>query len=547
MSGFELLTGRKGASASLRISFMFSQIYSLPLYLQNSDMGYKQISIKAPTAYNDELLRQMIARQLGIRDFNWQLEGKSLDARNKRDIHWLLRIGVVSAEIKDGKAPDVEALDIPFVKRPQHVLVVGSGPAGFFCAYVLQKAGFQTTLIDRGSEVLKRKQSVQQFERKGIFDPMNNYAFGEGGAGTFSDGKLTSRSKHISRERQFILSSYVAAGAPEEIAWMAHPHLGTDNLIRMVKNLRQAYTELGGRMLFETMLEDISVKSGTVTVGQTSAGQMDVDALFIAPGHSAYETYRMLIKRGVAFRTKNFAIGSRMEHPQEVINLAQWGQKHLAGVKAAEYRLTSAGDGKHQVYSFCMCPGGMVVPATAYAGTNIVNGMSYYKRDGQFANAACVAGIHPDELAGKVVSPMEALDQLQKLEGLFFDFNKSYQAPTCAIRDFLEARTRTTSFESSYPLGNIPAPLWDMLPSSVVHAMRAGLRDFSRKMKGFDAGNLLGLESKTSSPIQVIREEGGLCSGFNNLFLIGEGSGYAGGIISSAADGVRAAMHFASL
>ncbi|TVQ92609.1 MAG: FAD-dependent oxidoreductase [Bacteroidetes bacterium] len=507
-------------------------------------MGYKQISIKAPTAYNEDMLRQMIARQLKIRRFTFQVEGKSLDARNKRNIHWLLRIAVVSDEIKGGDIPSAKSLDIPFRKRKEKILVVGSGPAGFFSAFVLQKAGYKTTLIDRGSEVLKRNRSIQNFERNGIFDPQNNYAFGEGGAGTFSDGKLTSRSKHISKERQFILQSYIDAGGPEEIAYMAHPHLGTDNLIRIVKNLRQQYQDLDGEMQFETMLEDIIVKDGRVQEVITSNGTISADAVFIAPGHSAYETYRMLIKRGVQFRTKNFALGSRMEHPQEIINLAQWGKESLPGVKAAEYRLTSPGDGKHQVYSFCMCPGGMVVPANAYADSNIVNGMSFYKRDGQFANAACVAGLHPNELAGREISAPEALDMVEQLERSFYDFAGGYKAPSCSIQDFIEGKLKSTNLESSYPLGLTPAPLWEMLPANIVSAMRAGLRDFGRKMPRFESGNLIGLESKTSAPIQVLREEGGLCTGFENLYLIGEGSGYAGGIISSAADGVKSAMRF---
>lgn len=505
-------------------------------------MGCSIIDIKVPTPYNEELLRKIIGGSLRIRNFSYQIENKSLDARNKNRIHWVMRVAVVSNELKGKEVPRVESLNIPYRKRKEEILVVGSGPAGFFCAFVLQQAGFNTTLIERGSEVLKRSRSILNFERNAEFDPMNNYAFGEGGAGTFSDGKLTSRSKHISKERQFILESYIAAGAPEEIAYLTYPHLGTDNLKKIVKNLRNEYENIGGRMLFETMLEDIRMKDGKVTEAITSAGIIPLDALFIAPGHSAYETYRMLMRRGVAFRTKNFAIGSRMEHPQETINLAQWGKAKLPGVKAAEYRLTSPGDGKHQVYSFCMCPGGMVVPATAYAGSNIVNGMSYYKRDGRFANAACVAGIHPDELAGREVSPEEALDQLEKIEQYFYQYSNSYMSPACSISDFIDGRNRSSAFESSYPLGLKPAPLWDMLPANVVQAMRAGLIDFTRKMQGFETGNLIGLESKTSSPIQVIRAQGGLCSGFENLYLIGEGSGYAGGIISSAADGVKAGM-----
>ncbi len=505
-------------------------------------MGYRQISIKTPTAYTDDMLRQMIARKLKISRFSFQVEGKSLDARNKRDIHWVMKIAVVSDEIREGEIPREETLAIPLRKRNEKVLVTGSGPAGFFAAYVLQKAGYSTTLIDRGSDVLTRNRSIQTFESGGQFDPINNYAFGEGGAGTFSDGKLTSRSKHISKERRFILSSYIEAGAPAEIAYMAHPHLGTDNLIRMVKNLRRQYIALGGEMLFETLLQDIVVQNGRVVEVQTSAGSFSPDYVFIAPGHSAYETYRMLIKRGVGFRPKNFALGSRMEHLQEVINSAQWGRVSLPGVKAAEYRLTSQGDGQHPVYSFCMCPGGMVVPATAYPHTNIVNGMSFYKRDGRFANAACVAAIHPSELAGRQINALETLDLVEELEQKFYDVTKGYSAPSCSIVDFMDGKLRNTHLQSSYPLDLTPAPLWELLPQKIVSALRKGLPDFRKKMAGFETGNLIGLESKTSAPIQVLREENGVCSGFSNLFIIGEGSGYAGGIISSAADGVKAAM-----
>jgi uncharacterized protein len=510
-------------------------------------MGYKQISIQVPTLYDDDLVRGIISATLGTSEFSWQIESKSLDARKRNNIHWLMRIGVVSDEIPGGEMPRHEKLQVPYLDRKEEVVITGSGPAGFFCALVLQKAGFGTTLIERGSEVHKRNGSIIRLERDGVFDPRNNYAFGEGGAGTFSDGKLTSRSKHISRERGFILASYIDAGAPAEISWMAHPHLGTDNLKRIVGNLRQQYTGLGGRILFETMLEDISVKDGMVTEVLTSAGSLRADALFVAPGHSAYETYRMLIGKGVAFRTKNFAIGSRMEHPQEIINRIQWGLPALPGVRAAEYRISSRGDGRHQVYSFCMCPGGTVVPAMAYANASVVNGMSYFKRDGMYANAGCVAGIHPGELAGKDVSPLEALALIERLEQRFFHYSGGFKAPSCSIRDFTDARLRDHSLESSYPPGLKSAPLWELLPRNVASALQAGLKDFIGKMKGFDSGNLIGLESKTSSPIQVIRDAGGLCSGFKNLFLIGEGSGYAGGIVSSAADGIKAAMHFAGL
>ncbi|SHI92660.1 hypothetical protein SAMN05444280_10832 [Tangfeifania diversioriginum] len=508
-------------------------------------MGFKTLSLKLPTNFTPEQLREKIGRQLRIRDFSFQMEHKSLDARKKSNIFWQVRVVVNSPEIKGGDAPADEKLEIPFRKRREQVVVTGSGPAGFFAALVLQKAGFNVTIIERGSEVGKRAKSIAAFEKNGKFDAQNNYAFGEGGAGTFSDGKLTSRSKRISKEKKFITDNYIEAGAPAEIAYMAHPHLGTDNLRKIVKNLRVKFENLGGKILFETLFEDIVIKNSNVTEVSTTKGNLSADALFVAPGHSAYETYRMLMQRGIQFRTKNFAIGSRMEHRQEIINLAQWGKEKLPGVKAAEYRLTSQADGNHPVFSFCMCPGGTVVPAAAYPETNIVNGMSYYRRGGQFANAACVAGVHPDELAGKTVSPLEALEIVENLETAFYRHTGSYRAPACSISGFLKNQNKQSSFESSYPLGLVAAPLWELLPETVVKSMQTGLTDFIRKMRGFETGNLIGLESKTSSPIQVLREKNGLCTGFENLFFIGEGSGYAGGIISSAADGIKAAMGFA--
>ena len=507
-------------------------------------MGFKSITLKFPTGYSEQQLRNRIGKMLRIRNFSFQVEHKSLDARNKPKVSWQIRVGVSSSEIKGGEPSQQKTLEIPFKKRSFPVAVVGSGPAGFFAALVLQKAGFQVTLIERGSEVKTRSRAVSHFERTGFFDPKNNYSFGEGGAGTFSDGKLTSRSKHISVEKQFIISNYIKAGAPEEIAYLAHPHLGTDNLRKIVKNLRLHFEDLGGQVLFETMMEDITVKNAKVTAVVTSRGILPVGALFMAPGHSAFETYRMLMRRGVPFRTKNFAIGSRMEHRQEIINRAQWGREKLPGLKAAEYRLTSPADGSHPVFSFCMCPGGTVVPAAAYPETNIVNGMSYYRRNGQFANAACVAGIHPDELAGKTVSPLEALEWVEEMEKVFYRHTGNYRVPACSIAGFLKNQNQQSSFESSYPLGLVAAPLWELLPETIVKSMQAGLTDFIRKIKGFETGNLLGLESKTSSPVQVLRQPNGRCEGFENLFIVGEGSGYAGGIISSGADGIKAAVGF---
>lgn len=505
-------------------------------------MGYRELSLKLPTDYTETYLRRAIGNALKIENFSFSISTKSLDARKKANIHWLIRVGVLSDELSGGEPERMPPLNIPRVPPGKKAVVVGSGPAGLFAALVLQNSGIATTLIERGTDVDKRAEGIRTFESTGTFDPISNYAFGEGGAGTFSDGKLTSRSKNITREKDFMLASYIRAGAPEEIVYMAHPHLGTDNLRVIARNLRREFLDLGGTIFFETMLLDLVVSNGAIQEAISSSGSLAADYFIIAPGHSAYETYRMLMRNGVGFRTKSFAIGCRVEHHQELINMAQWGCKRLPGVKAAEYRLTSPGDGHLPVYTFCMCPGGVVVPASAYENTNIVNGMSRYRRNGAFANAACVAGINLNTLLGREVEPIEALEWLGALEERFHSFARGYQAPYCSVRDFLQKKMPVTVPASSYPLGLKPAPLWEMLPAPVSAAIAVGLRDFSRKIRGFESGTMLGLESKTSSPIQVIRDPDGRCSGFKNLYLVGEGSGFAGGIISSGSDGIRTAM-----
>lgn len=509
-------------------------------------MGYKSIQLKLPSDYTDEQLRKAITRQTGVKDFNYSIDKKSLDARKKNDIHWLLGVLVSSKEIKEEEFITRQPIDIPLKSRQDKVVVVGSGPAGFFAALVLQTAGFNVTIVERGSDVKTRSEAIGLLESSGQFNKNNNYAFGEGGAGTFSDGKLTSRSKHISAERNFILSEYVKACAPEEILYMAYPHVGTDNLKIVVANLRATFQDRGGTLLFEHHLTDIRLKEDKVVGVITDKGDLEADVVVLATGHSAYDTYRMLIRRGVAFGTKNFAIGHRIEHPQKLINMAQWGREKLPGVKAAEYRLSTKTTNGLGVYTFCMCPGGIVVPAAAFEERSVVNGMSYYLRNGQFANAGCVAGVHPDILLGHECTPDEILDWMDNLEERFFRFSEGYTIPANGAEDYIKRRESRTISKSSYPLGLQSAPLYEMIPGVVSNAIAEGIKAFGRKIHGFDQGLLMGLESKTSSPIQVLRDRDGKCNGFSNLYFVGEGSGYAGGIISSAADGVKCAQSICS-
>jgi len=509
-------------------------------------MGFKFLELKMPTDFTPEELKQKIAKKLHIKKFSYTIDKQSLDARNKRHIHWKIRLGVSSPALKGSGPEPQKKLSIPYKKRGKSVIVVGSGPAGFFAGYILLLAGFRVTLLEQGPEVNIRFKDIVTFERDGILNERSNYAFGEGGAGTFSDGKLTSRTKSISTERRFIFDTYIDAGAPPEIAYMAHPHLGSDNLRKMIKKMRKKFFERGGNILFDTRVEDVFIDNDEkkFRAVETNKGRIEADFFVFAIGHSSYKTYRMLIKKGVPFKVKPFAIGCRVEHRQELINRAQWGQTSLPGIKAAEYRLTFKPGTKEllPVYSFCMCPGGKVVPAATYKNTNIVNGMSNYRRDSAFANAGAAAAIHLNRLLNKEVDPLEALEWLEALEKKFFDFSNSYAAPACRISDFLAGKISDSLNTSSYPLGLVPADFNELLPEIIVNSLRIGLKDFCRKIKGFEEGIMLGLESKTSSPLRVVREKNGKSAAFDNLYISGEGSGYAGGIVSSAADGIKTAL-----
>jgi uncharacterized FAD-dependent dehydrogenase len=513
-------------------------------------MGFKFLELKMPTDFTPEELKQKIAKKIHSKIFSYTIDKQSLDARNKRHIHWKIRVGVSSPGLKGPGPEPQKKLSIPYKKRGKRAIVVGSGPAGFFAGYILLQAGFEVTLLEQGPEVNIRFKDIVTFERTGILNERSNYAFGEGGAGTFSDGKLTSRTKSISTERQYIFDTYIDAGAPPEIAYMAHPHLGSDNLRKIIKKMREKFSGGGGNILFDTKMEEISLdnEGAQIHAVETNKGRMEADFFIFAIGHSSYETYRMLIKKGVPFKVKSFAVGCRLEHRQELINRAQWGQASLPGIKAAEYRLTFKPKAKEllPVYSFCMCPGGKVVPSTPYKNTNIVNGMSNYRRDSSFANAGAAAAIHLNRLLNKEVDPLEALEWLEALEKKFFDFSNSYAAPACKISDFLEGKISDSLNTSSYPLGLVPADFNVLLPEIIVNSLRLGIKDFCRKIKGFEEGIMLGLESKTSSPLRAAREKNGKSTVVENLYIVGEGSGYAGGIVSSAADGIKAAMDIIS-
>ncbi len=506
-------------------------------------MGSVYVSVKMPAQYSEDELKKEIKRVLKINDFIYHYDLKSLDARQPRNIHWQIRLLVLSDELKEEVQQAMTELIFPHKKRTTRVAVVGTGPAGFFAAQVLTKAGFQVTMFERGGAVEERAVAIRNFETNQHFSPESNYVFGEGGAGTFSDGKLTSRTKGISVYKQYVLQNYIAAGAPEEIRYLSKPHIGSNNLRNVVMNLRKQFLESGGQVHFNTEVSDI-ISTGSSWKINTNKGQFDCDVLIWASGHSAYDSFRMLISKGVKFIAKPFALGVRVEHNQAAINHALWKKPQIEGLKAADYVLRWQGENQQSAYSFCMCPGGKVVQAAPRKGLSIVNGMSSYQRNSHFANSAIVVPVHPSSMTGKQISASEMIDKIEALEQSFWNLNNSFAIPANSIASFLNGKVAGNLPETSYSHGVFPLDFNEVLDKQITHSLRKSLAHFSQKIKGFEDGIMLGLESKTSCAIQVERvDNNGHCSGFNNLYVTGEGSGYAGGIISSAVDGIKSAMH----
>jgi len=505
-------------------------------------MGKQILIVTMPPDYTLEELKKKCIKKAGKSITDIKINKKSLDARRKGQLKWNIQVTAEHNDWPEQKDQIQSELLIPGTGKDKKVIIMGSGPAGLFAALVLVKSGASVTILERGKEVEDRINDIETLDNKGLLNGESNYCYGEGGAGTFSDGKLTSRSKHISKEKFFILQSFVRHGAPEEILYLNHPHVGSDKLQTVIPSLRRELEVLGVNFLFESTVTDIKINQGSALSLETEKGLIEGSHFILAPGHSAYDTYRWLLKAGLPFRPKNFAIGMRAEHPQEVINEAQWGSKKIEGLKAAEYRLTSHGYADHPVYSFCMCPGGIIVPSSVLPDQTIVNGMSQYKRNSNWANAAVVAGLHPEKLLNREMRPEEVLDWLYNLEQKFSALAGNFKAPVIPIKDFIKGRAAGNIPETSYSRGVFAHNPAELFPLEITEALRQGLRDFSSKLKGYEEGWLVGLESKTSSPLQVVRETGGLVEGFLNLYIAGEGSGWSGGIISSGADGIRCAM-----
>ena len=440
----------------------------------------------------------------------------------------------------DGK-PIAKDAPIPLYDEPlfqdvhqakRSVVIIGAGPAGLFAALTLLEHGIKPIIFERGKEVSERKKDIALLNRNEGLNPESNYCFGEGGAGTFSDGKLFSRSKKRGN-MQRVMELFHYFGAPDTVLYEAHAHIGSDKLPGIIRNMRECILEHGGEIHFETCITSLKDVRSTIPI-------------ILAIGHSAHDTYRMLAAEGVTLERKGFAMGVRAEHPQELINRLMYHSTHVEYVGNASYSLVTQVAGRG-VYSFCMCPGGHIVPAGSEAGTCVVNGMSASHRNSPFANSGMVVQINPEDIEGK--DPLGGLAYQEALERLAFEHGgPNAQAPAQRMRDFVEGRASKDLPACSYLPGIVPSRLDEWLPLAIGKRLQQGFRDFDKKYPGFLTNDavIVGVESRSSSAVRIARDPESLESiSMPGLYPCGEGAGYAGGITSSALDGINAALKIA--
>ncbi len=517
--------------------------------------------LRMPLAYTEESLRRAAAKAVGVPASSLQdvrVVKRSVDARRKEAVHFLFSLdltvqgdeaallrrlnGRASPAPAGNYAPPVYTGALP-QNRP---VVVGGGPAGLFAALVLARAGVPPLLLERGRDVDTRQRDVETFRQTGQLDPASNVQFGEGGAGTFSDGKLHTGIKDP--RCRYVLEQLARAGQAEDILWQAKPHIGTDRLRRVVRSLRQEIERLGGEVRFGWRVTDLLLEGGAVhgLHAHTPEGEREIvcDRVILAIGHSARDTFAMLYARGVPMEQKAFAVGVRIEHPRALIDKSQYGR--FAGhpaLGAAEYKLACRVPGGRGVYTFCMCPGGEVVAAASEEGGLVVNGMSEHARDAENSNSALLVGVGSADYGSD--HPLAGVAFQRRLEQETFRLGGGhYRAPVQLVGDFLQERASTAfgGVKPSYLPGVELADLRGCLPPVVAASLRAALPRFGQQLVGFDRPDALltGVESRSSSPVRLLRDERGE-SAVRGLFPCGEGAGYAGGITSAAVDGVRAA------
>ncbi len=471
---------------------------------------------------------------------------KSIDARRPA-IRVNIEIDVFTGS--ESAVTPVREFEHNDVSRAKEVIIVGSGPAGLFAALRLIELGLRPVIIERGKDVSSRKQDLARISREHIVDPDSNYCFGEGGAGTYSDGKLYTRSKKRGDNRM-VLELLHIFGADDRILFEAHPHIGTDKLPGIIKRIREKIIDCGGIFLMNSRVTDITLEGRKITGVRVGSVSYKADNLILATGHSARDIYYLLDRLGIAINVKPFAMGVRVEHPQEIIDRIQYhGQTRGDFLPAASYTLARQVDGRG-VYSFCMCPGGFIVPSATSDGEVVVNGMSPSLRNSVWANSGIVTEIRPGDLkAFDSYGALAGLKFQESIEKMAWENGGQRQtAPAQRVTDFVNSKTSGTLPKCSYFPGIVSSPLNEWLPDPVISALTEGLKEFGRIMKGFLTNDavILGVESRSSSPVRIPRDQETLGHiEISGLYPCGEGSGYAGGIISSAVDGVRVAESIA--
>jgi uncharacterized FAD-dependent dehydrogenase len=521
--------------------------------------------LRLPLDYEEADLWREAARSLSINEasiLSLTLARQAVDARRSQ-VYFSITLDL---ELKEGTGLAPDALNGPravILKPPQEPpllngaaplpfspTIIGAGPAGLFCALLLARRGYHPILFERGYDVDKRVQAMESFWSRGLFDQDGNAQFGEGGAGTFSDGKLTTR---IGDHRvRLVLEAFIEHGAHPQISYQKKPHVGTDVIRRVVKSIRQEIIDRGGRVYFQSRLSDIHINQTSVeSITINDKARVPCSVLVLAVGNSARDVFRLLSDRGVSLTPKAFAVGVRIEHQQSFIDRTQYG--NFAGhprLGAADYHLTyqdrQAG---RSFYTFCMCPGGYVIGAASEAGQIVTNGMSYAARDSGRANSAIVVTVGPGDWGNSALGGVELQERLERRA--FQLGGGDYRAPAQLVQDFLEHRSSISLKGSlaTFKPGVNAVNLWELFPPELCQVMERGLHNWERKMPGFTSGPaiLTGVETRTSSPLRIARGDNLNSISLDNLYPCGEGSGYAGGIVSSAVDGLRVAEKIISI
>ncbi|MDP4120969.1 MAG: hypothetical protein Q8876_07970 [Bacillota bacterium] len=518
--------------------------------------------VALPLNYNDNLIRSITVKTLNIDEKNLKsvsMFRRSIDARKKNDIHFIATLDIetfddetqVVTKCRNAKVNITSTYEykIPEIRKlSQRPVIIGAGPAGLFAALILAESGNPPLVIERGSDVYTRQKDIEEFQKTSVLNTESNIQFGEGGAGTFSDGKLNTGTKDP-RARK-VLSELADCGAPKEILYNAKPHVGTDYLIQTVFNLRNKIISLGGEFLFNTKFSGIIVKNERIVgikviKSNGNTENLDADNVILSIGHSARDTFEMLYNSGIIFEQKSFSVGTRIEHLREKINISQFGKfyNHPA-LGAADYKINVNLPNGRGVYTFCMCPGGTVVAAASEENHLVINGMSEFARNAINSNSALLVSVTPNDFGN--THPLAGVEFQRKIEAKAFTLGEgNYKAPVQRVEDFLKGQ-KTKAFGEvlpSYIPGVTMANLSECLPKFVTDSMRQALPFLERKLKGFlnpDA-ILTGVETRSSSPVRILRNEQMESVSLSGLYPCGEGAGYAGGIVSAAVDGIKVA------